>query len=161
MKKHFQAAILGCDDCQTVVTSLRKRKHNLCTPCYKKRWKADNPEKHKLSEQKYYEANKDAVKARSKASYSPEYDRKKHLRQKYGLTVEDYNQMFDSQGGKCAICGKHQSEDEKTFCVDHNHDTGAVRGLLCSKCNKALGGFGDSIEMLNRATKYLKDYTNE
>lgn len=72
------------------------------------------------------------------------------------MTVEDYNTMFLKQEGFCAICDKHQSELKKRLNVDHDHRTGRVRGLLCPKCNKALGLFNDSSEVLDIASKYLK-----
>lgn len=81
--------------------------------------------------------------------------RKSDLKIKYGITLEDYNRMFDAQLGKCHICKKHQIEFKKKLAVDHNHQTGKVRGLLCEHCNKALGGFRDNIEYLEEAIKYL------
>ena len=58
-----------------------------------------------------------------------------------------------NQEGLCAICGL--PETDKRFCVDHNHKTGVVRGLLCANCNKGLGHFFDSIESLEKAKSYL------
>ena len=55
----------------------------------------------------------------------------RNLKHKYGLTLQDYNQMFDRQKGCCDICRRHQSEFSKALAVDHNHETGKVRGLLC------------------------------
>ena len=54
------------------------------------------------------------------------------------MTLEDYERMFDAQGGVCAICGKPRPE-ERTLHVDHDHETGEIRGLLCFSCNNALG----------------------
>ena len=56
-----------------------------------------------------------------------------------GLTVKDYENMFEQQKGRCAICKKHQLELLKHFDIDHNHNTGKIRGLLCPTCNKNLG----------------------
>ena len=84
-----------------------------------------------------------------------------NYRNKYGITVEDYNQMFADQNGCCDICGVHQSEVDKRFAVDHNHDTGEVRGLLCSNCNRALGLFGDNTENLAKAIIYLQERSYE
>lgn len=67
--------------------------------------------------------------------------------------------MFDKQGGCCAICGTHQSELINKLCIDHNHITGAVRGLLCSKCNSALGYVNEDIKILKSVIEYLLDYT--
>jgi hypothetical protein len=78
---------------------------------------------------------------------------------RYGVTKEKYQTMLDDQDGVCAICGKPESRLSKgvisTLSVDHDHDTGEVRGLLCSKCNQGLGFFGDSAENLSNAIDYL------
>lgn len=87
--------------------------------------------------------------------------RNKKLQQKYGITVDDYNRMFTEQKGCCAICGKHQLEEgtKKSFlCVDHNHDTGEVRALLCDSCNMGLGKFYDKAENLKKAIDYLERF---
>ncbi|HEX4851715.1 MAG TPA: endonuclease VII domain-containing protein, partial [Puia sp.] len=63
--------------------------------------------------------------------------RENQLRTLYGVTPEKYNELFEFQRGRCAICGKHQSELKRKLFVDHNHETGKVRGLLCFKCNTA------------------------
>ena len=65
-------------------------------------------------------------------------DRKKHFKRAYGITVEDYEQMFQKQDGVCKIC-QHTCKSGKQLAVDHCHETGAVRGLLCAKCNTNLG----------------------
>ena len=69
-------------------------------------------------------------------------------------TIDEYTKKFTNQGGKCALCGKHQSEQQKAFSVDHNHVTGQVRDLLCSACNVALGIIENSAFMM-AAQKYL------
>ena len=74
---------------------------------------------------------------------------------RYGLTLEDYNRMFEAQSGRCAICSV--SVEGARLCVDHDHGTGKVRGLLCSLCNRALGQFRDSTELLRKAIAYLKE----
>lgn len=77
---------------------------------------------------------------------------------KYGLTVGQYQEMTDSQGGKCLICnheptGKHRGD---YLNVDHCHAGGSVRGLLCMGCNIALGHFRDDVDLLSKAIEYLK-----
>ena len=73
----------------------------------------------------------------------------------YGLTVDDYNQMFAEQKGCCKICHKHQSEFKERLSIDHCHTSGKVRGLLCNKCNRGLGFFDDSIALIQSALTYL------
>lgn len=80
---------------------------------------------------------------------------------KYKISNNDYNLLFNIQGGKCRICKSHQSELPKKLAVDHCHTTGQVRGLLCSRCNLGIGLFKDSIENLTEAINYLKISKNE
>lgn len=77
---------------------------------------------------------------------------------RYGITLDDYNDMFAEQSGCCFICGVHQSELKISLCVDHCHVTNKVRGLLCRKCNSALGLLGDDINILKKAVQYLEEY---
>lgn len=79
-----------------------------------------------------------------------------HLKERYGITLEDYQKRLKKQKGACAICGHTPGPDERRLVVDHDHETGVVRGLLCHKCNVALGAVGDSIAGIQRFTKYLK-----
>ncbi len=81
---------------------------------------------------------------------------KSHLARKYGLSIEDYNQMLIEQGNKCSICGSSGSgEDKNKFVVDHCHHTGKVRGLLCWPCNIGLGMFRDNLDLLDKIKIYL------
>lgn len=81
---------------------------------------------------------------------------------RFGLTPEQYQEMLDAQGGVCAICERpERCRDSrngriKAFAVDHDHDTGAVRGLLCQNCNKGIGNLGDSADTLIAAAAYLE-----
>lgn len=80
----------------------------------------------------------------------------RNLKSKYGITSEDYYRMLDEQGGRCAICGAEADPYGRSkFSVDHDHKTGEVRGLLCTHCNRAIGMFADSAELLVRAADYL------
>lgn len=92
-----------------------------------------------------------ASRARNVAS-ARERGRRHQLRSKYGLTVEQYERMVDQQGGRCAICRR-----AGRLHVDHNHNTGEVRGLLCMNCNTGIGHLGDDVEVLGRAIGYLAD----
>lgn len=75
------------------------------------------------------------------------------LQNRYGITLQQYTTLLEKQGGLCAICGK---EDLIRLCVDHDHKTGIVRGLLCGNCNQGLGKFKDSLELLIQAIDYLE-----
>ena len=83
--------------------------------------------------------------------------RRQRLRAVYGLSPEKYDSMLASQNMVCDACAG-PSSDPRGFFVDHNHDTGKVRGLLCGKCNSALGLADDSIEKLEALIAYLKRY---
>ena len=78
--------------------------------------------------------------------------RNNQLQKKYGLTLEEYDALAASQDGRCAICGWKQPS---SLNVDHDHETGRVRGLLCTPCNTGLGLFGDNVALLTKATNYL------
>src|SRR4029077_14260982 len=58
-----------------------------------------------------------------------------YLRNQFGISIEEYNKLFISQKGCCDICGLHQNKVKQALCVDHNHITKEVRGLLCKRCN--------------------------
>ena len=83
--------------------------------------------------------------------------RNSHYKREYGIDIEQYNQMMSDQEGCCAICEKHQTEFEKRLSVDHCHETGEVRGLLCDSCNIALGHFNDNPDLFRAAIDYLED----
>lgn len=87
-------------------------------------------------------------------------DRSKILLRKYGITSADYDAMLSTQGGECAICGTNVPGGNKSFfCVDHDHKTGAVRGLLCESCNRGIGILNDDPDILDKAASYLRTYT--
>ena len=79
--------------------------------------------------------------------------RKHKLKSQYGITIEDFDQMMEDQGGVCAICGAPPSY--RRLDIDHCHSSGKVRGLLCPNCNKMLGLVGDNIATLRSAINYL------
>ena len=100
---------------------MRDGKTSYCKPCASERsklWKENNKE-------------------RARDTY---------LRGTYGISLSDYSQMFDKQGGCCAICGvKEDKAPRSNLFVDHDHSTGLVRGLLCHHCNSGLGHFMDNV----------------
>lgn len=85
--------------------------------------------------------------------------RDKNLRQCYGLTLDEYEQLAEIQNRKCAICGCEQRPDamgRDRLHVDHDHETGRVRGLLCSGCNIGLGNFAEDPARLESAARYIR-----
>lgn len=81
--------------------------------------------------------------------------RKSKLKLSYGLTVEGYDALLGGQNFACAICVRPAAAEGKRLAVDHDHETGQVRGLLCAKCNRGIGLFNDSPVTLNAAAGYL------
>ena len=106
-------------------------------------WAKANPERRAAKVQEYRDAG---ILKRSL--------RKTHLKKKYGITPEDYDRMLEAQGGGCAICGR-PPRDDIALHVDHDHETGFIRGLLCFPCNNALGLMKDDPERLIRAAEYV------
>jgi hypothetical protein len=78
----------------------------------------------------------------------------------YGLTLDQYDDMILNQNGLCALCGCPETNPKKfNMCIDHDHNTGKVRALLCDRCNRGIGSFGDNIDLLEKAVLYLKLYS--
>jgi hypothetical protein len=106
----------------------------------------------------YREANKEDLKVarKERQQRDPEklkaQQRKNDLKKKYNISPEDYDKMFEDQQGHCAIC---LTTSIKALHVDHNHETGKIRALLCSHCNVGLGHFKESLNLLERAKDYL------
>lgn len=117
-----------------------KPAHKIRRKLYKK------TERGKEAERRYIERNRERL-------FENRY--KSRVRRLYGLTYEQYQEILEKQNGACAICLKEQREASKRLHIDHDHVTGKVRGLLCTKCNMGIGLFGDNVDLLDKATKYL------
>jgi predicted TIM-barrel fold metal-dependent hydrolase len=97
------------------------------------------------------------------AKLTDEKKRAKWLKMKYDLSFEDYKTKYEEQGGRCECCSIEISITQKdnghtTACVDHNHKTGKVRGLLCNHCNRALGLLKEDIEVMKKLISYLETH---
>ena len=126
-----------CKDCGTPAL-YKPRRAMRCNPC-------------KARMQRDYCARVGYHKARY--ARLAESERERHLVRKYGVTLEAYETMLVEQGHACAICRRAQ---ERALDVDHDHTTGAVRGLLCTSCNRMLGHSGDAAETLEAGAAYLR-----
>lgn len=136
------------DDCFVKHKLCKDGLNNLCYLCNRERvkaWRKLNPEKRQL--QIIREANSQTKK---------EYNQNKHLKNTYGISIEDYNNLYNIQQGLCLICKTHQSKIERRFHLDHCHTTGKIRGLLCPECNRLLGCAKDNTEILKNAIIYLE-----
>lgn len=82
-----------------------------------------------------------------------------NIKRKYGISIYEYETLLIKQNGVCAICKNKKLSSKKNgrLCVDHNHESGEIRGLLCSNCNTALGLMKDDINSLKMAIEYLKN----
>jgi len=87
---------------------------------------------------------------------NPEKHKEKNLK-RFGISLDDYNRMFLEQEGRCAICGRHQVELNRSLDVDHDHETKEVRGLLCSNCNTAIGLLKHDVLIVINTIKYLEE----
>jgi Recombination endonuclease VII len=132
-----------------------------CKDCTKQRrrdWYLRNREREVERVRQWALANPDKIADRIAAARGSAQkklaDRKSHLKRKYGLSLEDYERMFAAQGGVCAICLETRPE-ERTLHVDHDHETGAIRGLLCFRCNNAIGDLREDFDLFQRAADYL------
>lgn len=80
----------------------------------------------------------------------------------YGITAEDYYDMLAAQDNKCALCGSEEVNNSRItsgkLFIDHCHDTGKICGLLCSKCNHAIGLLNDDVSLLHKAIEYLNKH---
>jgi len=121
-------------------------------------------EKRRLAQKVFRERNPDYYKLKMKERKARDPEayalaaRRIALKVSYGITPEDYARMFKAQRGRCAICRSKDSgqRSKRHLCVDHDHKTGKVRGLLCHRCNRGLGLLNDSLNCLGKATEYLK-----
>lgn len=129
----------------------------LCRRERSQKWRKNNPEKIR-------KANLDNTKKR-KDFYSSERgvesSRRAHLKRMFGITLEEYETKLAEQNGVCYICFSEETTPGKKFlAVDHCHESNSIRGLLCNRCNRALGLLKDDISILENAIKYLKKYKN-
>lgn len=132
------------------------------------KWQLENPEKKKAADARYRANHPDRVK-KSRKIFNEKYPEKvaesqtkwkaenpdgtKNIKRKhlYGLTKEEYKALQTKQQGQCAICFQ-----EKPLQIDHCHETGKVRGLLCGPCNRGIGLFEENISSLRNAIEYLQ-----
>jgi hypothetical protein len=149
-----------------------------CKPCARARkeaWRKANPEKVATAARRFKERHPERQRAWHKQwrdknpDKAREYTRRhrekiglahhaerawaRRIAAEYGMTPEDYLSLFDAQKGRCALCGAEPSN--RRLCVDHDHKTGQVRGLLCSLCNRTLGMQDDNPAWFRRAASYL------
>lgn len=129
----------GCSKTKSPDKFNTKWSRYLCIECYYKmgnNWSRENPERASV------------------------HKRNHHLEKTFKMTQIDFERMLESQGGVCAICSL-ELRDKRGFSphIDHDHATGLVRGVLCLQCNSGLGLFGDNVEVMKLAIKYLEKHS--
>lgn len=136
---------------------------DLCMRCYqniperkayKKKWRENNRPYMNKKFREYYAKNTEKMRQRARDYYKNNKDkeRDKYRLSKYGV---DGRELLEEQGGRCASCA---IDVTKAFCIDHDHITGKIRGVLCNSCNLSLGYAKDSKEVLSGLIKYLEKY---
>lgn len=128
-----------------------------------KAWRERNPEKVQDQEQRRLSDPVKGPKKREQAKVHQQGYRKTNAREilsrkyqrKYSITIEQYEALFEIQGGRCSICDK--PDLKRRLAVDHCHETNRVRGLLCANCNNGLGRFKHNVKFLERAMFYLSE----
>lgn len=147
-----------CTKCQFVksfsefpVSKINKDgRHSHCLECRRKArkaWGSDKRESLNAQKREWYAENREHA-----LNWAKEYS----LSWRYGISLEEYVEILDDQNGVCKICGSPPSENF-ALSVDHNHETGEVRGLLCGSCNFMLGHAKDKPELLRKAAQYLEE----
>ena len=107
---------------------------------------------------KYYERNKERLKEQRRLRYrtqQAEQYASDYRKRTYGLTDEEYYSLLDNQEWCCAICAKPVAQEKLDHAIDHDHETGEIRGILCRLCNLGIGYFRDQPELLDAAKDYL------
>jgi hypothetical protein len=128
----------NCPVCKTLDHPKAEAKGHLCSPCAVERsrtWYKENPEKYFFNQ----------------------------IKAKYGISKEDYLGLVEQQDNKCAICGNEETapntwkkDKPRRLAIDHCHETGIIRGLLCYRCNTTLGKVEDNPELLRNMAAYLE-----
>lgn len=142
-----------------------------CRPCKKSRkraWQSQNRKRDNARRRARYrmlrdpdgQRKLDEIRANRKARIVPsltkEYSLRYRLKTRYGMSEYEYDRILISQGGCCACCGAKRNIDGRMWCIDHDHETGQIRGILCTNCNAGIGALGDTLSGVMRAVRYLK-----
>lgn len=140
-----------------------------CKRARSRKWYANNGAVALAQQSEYYQRNREArlVKmAERRERLGPDgiriENRRAHWRKKYGITEERYYELLAAQNGVCAICGQPERDVDsrlgvkRLLAVDHCHSTGAVRGLLCRRCNTGIGLLDHDVARFMAAARYLQ-----
>lgn len=123
-------------------------------------WERDNPTRARDGRRRYYYKHAETIAERRRIWYdqNPGLHADEHRQSKYGITAEQFADMIAKQNGRCAICTVPFVETPR---VDHDHETGQIRDLLCDLCNRGLGYFLDSPKLLRAAADYIEQHRSK
>lgn len=128
-----------------------------CRNIVYKKWVADNPEK-ALETRKKYESYRREYYQRPEIKLK---HRKRFIEKKYKIKYEEYEKMVCEQKNLCYICNGRETQSRNGYlAVDHNHKTGAIRKLLCSRCNLAIGLLSENLQLIEKIKTYIIKYAN-
>ncbi len=133
-----------CKTCNLAQQAIRRRADPEANRERARRWAQENPDRVAAREIAYRASGRKRL-----------VNRKSHLKRSYGLTVDEYDAMLAAQNGVCAVCERSPTPGISLH-VDHDHDSGSIRGLLCFRCNNALGDLEDDPSLLGAAAHYLE-----
>ncbi len=148
-----------CTKCRAVLPpQIFSKGRSECKDCvskYYKQYRKNNLKRIKEIESKYRSDPKNDFKLKRQAYLLKCKDKilQRYLKKQYGLTIENFNDLNKKQKGVCAVC--KNLPDSRLF-VDHDHSTGRIRGLVCNRCNRAMGLFKDDYRVLMSAAMYLR-----
>jgi hypothetical protein len=147
----------SCKKCTVIKQSKYQSKHRERRKVYMRKYQSTESGKQKLKN--YYRKNREHVITQVSiyAKKNPLKSKAFHLKKSHGITMEQFEQMFISQNGQCAIC-KKSFEARRDVHVDHNHTTKQIRQLLCHHCNVGIGNFRENPEFLVQAVQYLQKW---
>jgi hypothetical protein len=145
-----------CKSCKSELTKIYYATHKDYVSKKYKEYYAKNKELLLKKGKEYREANKQQEDDYHKKYYQEHKveEKARSTKKLYGLEYTDYLAMLENQNGVCAIC--HEAPDKRNLNIDHNHETGEIRGLLCIKCNRAIGLMKDDINLFQSAIEYLQ-----
>ena len=133
---------------------------------YNKKRRAGNREAYNAQQKEYRDRNRDRINAQRRARGPKNTDKRRNAQLKtvYGITLDQYNQMLGEQNGLCAVCNLPETAirlgKAQRLAVDHNHTTGQVRALLCTKCNAALGYLDENADRMRALAAYIMRFNN-
>jgi hypothetical protein len=146
-----------CKKCRSEYHRKYHQKNREANCARSKKWREDNEKSYRAKKRAYYLKHKDLIRVKAK-QWDLEHQEESwanDIRYRFGLTSVKYYAILKDQGGVCKICGNPPKGKQKRLCVDHDHKTGVIRGLLCEHCNRGLGCFKDDPALLGTAMDYL------